>query len=145
MVDKGQAVPLMSFGVLDDQGNVVRDPNFKDLPTVPEVYEKLYGEQPSGEAYKAYVAFLAAGSTFEKALWATPQTPEEVRRAFIAAVPALKENKEFTKQREEELGNYPLYSGDEVEGALHKAYDISPSVKQYVFDMLKTKYNTTIQ
>ncbi|HEX6516670.1 MAG TPA: hypothetical protein VF049_13960 [Nocardioidaceae bacterium] len=145
MVDKGQAVPLMSFGVLDDQGNVVRDPNFQDLPTVPEVYEKLYGEKPSGEAYKAYVAFLAAGSTFEKALWATPQTPEEVRQAFIAAVPALKENKEFTKQREEELGNYPLYSGDEVEGALHKAYDISPSVKKYVFDMLKTKYNTTIQ
>lgn len=47
LVNEGKAVPLMSFGVLNDKGEVVRDPNFKNLPTVPEVYEKLYGDRKS--------------------------------------------------------------------------------------------------
>lgn len=145
MVDKGTAIPLMSFGVLDDQGNVVRDPNFKDLPTVPEVYEQLYGQKPSGDAYDAYVAFLAAGCTYQKGLWVTSDTPDSVRNAFISAVPALKDNEKFAQAREADLGNYPVYRGDEVEGALDKAFNISDSVKQYVLQMLETEYDTTVQ
>lgn len=145
MVKKGDAIPLMSFGVLNDQGEVVRDPNFKDLPTVPEVYEKLYGHKPSGPGYDAYVAFLAAGCTYQKGLWATAETPKSVRDAFIAAVPDLKNSEKFEQARAADLGNYPVYTGDEVQGALDKAFNISDSVKKYVLDMLKTKYDTTVQ
>ncbi|HET8600409.1 MAG TPA: hypothetical protein VFL99_08785 [Segeticoccus sp.] len=145
MVDKGTAVPLMSFGVLDKKGNVVRDPNFKSLPTVPEVYEKLYGQQPSGDAYKAYVAFLAAGFAFEKSVWATPQTPKGVRQTVIEAVPALKKDQKFDQQRKDSLGDYPLYSGPDVKTSLNKAFHISDSVKKYVFDMLKSEYHTSVQ
>lgn len=145
MVDKGQAVPLMSFGVLDDNGNVVRDPNFKDLPTVPEVYQMLYGKKPSGAAHDAYVAFLAAGFSFEKSVWATPQTPEGVRQAVIGAVPTLKDDKKFEQQRKDSLGDYPLHSGPEVSKALKKALTVPDSVKKYVFDMLKNEYHTSVQ
>lgn len=145
MVKKGTAIPLMSFGVLDDKGNVVRDPNFKNLPTVPEVYEQLYGQKPSGPGYDAYVAFLAAGCTYQKGLWATAETPKSVRQAFIAAVPELKSSKQFEQAREADLGDYPVYRGDQVEGALTKAFNISDSVKQYVLDMLKNEYDTTVQ
>ena len=145
MVKKGTAIPLMSFGVLDEQGNVVRDPNFKDLPTVPEVYEQLYGQKPSGAAYEAYVAFLAAGCTYQKGLWVTAETPESVRKSLIAAVPELKNNQKFEQARQADLGDYPVYRGDQVEGALSKAFNISDSVKQYVLEMLKTKYDTTVQ
>jgi tripartite-type tricarboxylate transporter receptor subunit TctC len=145
MVDKGTAVPLMSFGVLDEQGNVERDPNFKNLPTVPEVYKKLYGKQPSGDNYDAYVAFLAAGFTYQKGLFATSETPKPVRDAFIAAVPQLKKDAQFEKTRTADLGDYPTYAGDKVQASLDKAFNISDSVKQYVFDMLKNKYDTTVQ
>lgn len=145
MVDKGKAVPLMTFGVLDEDGNVVRDPNFKDLPTVPEVYKMLYGTKPSGDAYDAYVAFLAAGFTFQKSVWATPETPKSVRQKVIDAVPTLRKDKKFEKQRKDSLGNYPLQSGPEVTTALHKALKVSDSVKKYVFDMLENDYHTSVQ
>lgn len=145
MVEDGSAIPLMTFGVLDDQGDVVRDPNFKDLPTVPEVYEQLYGQKPSGPGYDAYVAFLAAGCTYQKGLWVTAETPDSVRDAFIAAVPDLEDNEKFEQSREADLGNYPVYQGDEVEDALNKAFNISDSVKEYVLDMLENTYDTTVQ
>ncbi|MGH3095556.1 MAG: hypothetical protein ACRDMV_06095 [Streptosporangiales bacterium] len=144
LVDEGKAVPLMSFGVLNNKGEVVRDPNFKDLPTVPEVYEKLYGKKPSGEVYKAYVAFLAANFSYQKGLWATPDTPKSVRQAFIDATKPLKKSKAFEKKRENVLGNYPIYAGDEVQKSLSKAYTVPDSTKQYVTELLKNKYDTTI-
>ena len=33
LVESGQAVPMMTWGVLDNAGNIVRDPTFPDLPT----------------------------------------------------------------------------------------------------------------
>lgn len=141
LAKQGRVVPLMTFGVLNEQGKVVRDPNFPNLPTVPEAYKMLYGEWPSGPAFKAYKAFLAAGFSFQKGLWATAETPKAVRQAFVDAVSELKQNKEFQQKRANVLGEYPLYAGPKIEGALHKAYDIPKSVKQYVFNMLETKYD----
>jgi tripartite-type tricarboxylate transporter receptor subunit TctC len=39
LVEQGQAVPLFSWGTLDEQGNLVRDPTFPDLPHFGEVYQ----------------------------------------------------------------------------------------------------------
>ncbi len=66
LVDSGEAVPLFSLGVLDADGNVVRDPTFPDLPTYPEAFEKLKGEKPTGAAYDAYKAFFVAGFPAQK-------------------------------------------------------------------------------
>ena len=75
LVEEGKAVPLMSFGFLED-GEIVRDPNVPDLPTVEEVYEQFNGEKPSGLAYDAYHAFLIPGYVYQKGLWANEGTPD---------------------------------------------------------------------
>ena len=50
-------VPLMTWGALD--GNkVVRDPNFPDLPSFPEVYEKVTGKKFKGTEAKAWTVYL---------------------------------------------------------------------------------------
>ena len=144
MVKKGTAIPLMSFGVLDEQGNVVRDPNFKDLPTVPEVYE-----QPRPEAVGCCLRgvrrvprrrlHLPEGSVGDRRdSRVRAEVPDRGR-------PELKNNQKFEQARQADLGDYPVYRGDQVEGALSKAFNISDSVKQYVLEMLKTKYDTTVQ
>ena len=40
----GKAVPLFSWGALDEDGNLVRDPTFPDLPHFGEAYEMLTGQ-----------------------------------------------------------------------------------------------------
>ena len=34
LVDQGLAVPIFTWGALDDAGNIVRDPTFPDLPSL---------------------------------------------------------------------------------------------------------------
>lgn len=48
LVESGAAVPLFSLGQVDTAGNVIRDPNFPDIPTVVEAYRTLHGTDPSG-------------------------------------------------------------------------------------------------
>lgn len=145
MVEKGQAVPLMSFGVLDENGEVVRDPNLPDLPTVEEVYAQLNGEKPSGRTYDVYKRFLAAGFPYQKGIWVNPGTPASIRTPFYEAAESLKDDAEFAKEGEEVLGGYDLYSGETVEDQVHEAFDISESEREYVLELLRTEYGTKLE
>ncbi len=66
LVNIGSAVPLFSWGAMDDDGNIVRDPSFPDLPSFPEAYEMMKGEKPSGPAWEAYKAFSLPVSRLRK-------------------------------------------------------------------------------
>lgn len=143
LVDEGKAVPLMSFGVIED-GEIVRDPNVPDLPTVEEVYQQLNGSEPSGPSYEAYRAFLVPGFVYQKGIWANEGTPDSIVQAFWDAVEPISNDEDFKASSEEVLGGYPLYSGEEAKDDLLEAFQIKPDVRQYTLDMLKTKYDTTV-
>lgn len=144
MVKDGDAVPLMSFGQLKN-GKVVRDPNLPDLPTVEEVYEQLNGEPPSGVQYDAYKTFLAAGYPYQKGLWANEGTPDSIAQPFYDAAEKLAKDDEFNSKGEEVLGGYPIYSGESVEDDVAEAFRISDEARDYVLQLLKDKYDTTIE
>ncbi|MEM6641133.1 MAG: tripartite tricarboxylate transporter substrate-binding protein, partial [Pseudomonadota bacterium] len=61
MVKDGRAVPLFSFGVLDANGALIRDPNFPDLPNIAEVYRDVHKRDPGGLAWDSWFAFFTAG------------------------------------------------------------------------------------
>lgn len=143
LVESGKAVPLMSFGVLKD-GEIVRDPNVPDLPTVEEVYEQLNGSAPEGEAYDAYRAFLVPGYVYQKGIWVNEGTPDSLVQAFRDAVGPITDDPDFQKASKDVLGGYPLYSGEDAQADLIEAFQIEPEVRQYTLDLLKTKYDTTI-
>ncbi|WP_181767088.1 hypothetical protein [Streptomyces albidus (ex Kaewkla and Franco 2022)] len=143
LVEKDKAVPLMSFGVLKD-GKVVRDPNVPDLPTVEEFYRKMYGKEPSGRAYDSYKSFLVPGCTYQKGLWANEDTPDSIVKAYWASVDKLKKDKKFAKKSGEVLGGYPLYSGENAEKQIQKAFEIDPDARKYALDMLKREYGESL-
>ena len=61
MIQAGNAVPLFSWGVLDAEGNVKRDPTFPDLPHFAEFMQAATGAAPSGPAWEAMKVMLIAG------------------------------------------------------------------------------------
>ncbi|MFI7481588.1 hypothetical protein ACH9EU_04140 [Kocuria sp. M1R5S2] len=143
LVESGQAVPLFSFGVLED-GEIVRDPALPDLPTLEEVYENIHGEEPSGEAYEAYRAFLVPGYVYQKGIWANEGTPEEIVSAFRDAATEVAEDEEFVSAGEDVLGGYPLVSGETAEEDLRESFQIEDSVRQYTLDMLESEHGVTV-
>src|SRR3546814_11885401 len=50
LVEEGTMVPLFTFGALDANGEIGRDPTLPDLPRSPEAYENVPGKQDRKKA-----------------------------------------------------------------------------------------------
>ena len=140
LIKEGKAAPLMSFGQLDDKGSIVRDPAVPDLPTVPEVYEKLKGKKPSGRFWETYKIFMPSAFAIQKILWVKGEAPVEVLQAYYSAVDRLEKDKEFQAKTEKVLGGYPLLRGDRLEKTIQQAFQIDAETQRFVRDWVGKKY-----
>ena len=144
LIKEGKAIPLMSFGQLDDSGNIVRDPAVPDLPTVPEVYEKLKGKKPSGKFWETYKVFMPSAFAVQKILWVKAEAPAEVLRVFYAAADRLEKDKEFTTKTEKILGGYPLLRGDRLEKTIQQSFQIDTDTQRFVREWVGKKYRVKL-
>ncbi len=141
LVQGGKAVPLFSFGVLDEAGNLQRDPSFRDMPHFGEVYEMVHGKKPSGPAFDAYKSFLQAAFGAQKAIFVPKDTPKDVIDAYTQAIERLLKNAEFRKTTEEELGDYEQYTGERTKVLVQQAITVEPEAKRWIKDWLTKTYN----
>ena len=140
LIKEGKAIPLMSFGQLDDSGNIIRDPAVPDLPTVPEVYEKIKGKKPSGKFWETYKIFMPSAFAIQKILWVKGDAPAEVMRVFYTAADRLDKDKEFQTKTEKVLGGYPLLRGDRLEKTIQQAFQIDADTQRFVRDWASKRY-----
>ena len=144
MVEAGDAVPLFSWGALDEEGNLVRDPTFPDLPHFGEAYEMLTGEAPSGPEFDAYMAFFTAGFPAQKMVFLPKGTPQEIVDAYQQAVTEMKKDPEYQATKEPVLGTYEQVTGKAADALFEKGTTISPELRQQVVDMLTSEYNVSL-
>ena len=144
LVEEGGAVPIMTWGALDDSGNLVRDPTFPDLPHFAEVYEMVHGEAPSGAAFDAWKAFFTAGFAAQKMIFLPKGTPEDIVAAWRDAAAKTVAASDFKEKSELVLGIYPQATGDAAVTRMKLAVDVAPEAKQFVKDWLTEKYNVKL-
>ncbi|HSK32963.1 MAG TPA: hypothetical protein VK903_05725, partial [Propionicimonas sp.] len=144
LVEDGDAVVLASFGQLNEDGEVVRDPNFPDVPTVVEAYEKLHGQAPSGPELEAYKTVLGLTYTYQKGLWVPKDTPPEALALLRESAQKMANDTAFLEEAEEILGGYPLESGDDVAAQVQEAYTVSDDTVTYIRDLLQRSYDITV-
>jgi tripartite-type tricarboxylate transporter receptor subunit TctC len=140
LIKEGKAIPLMSFGQLDENGAIIRDPAVPDLPTVPEVYEKLKGKKPSGKFWETYKVFMPSAFAVQKILWAKADVAADVPRVFYGAADKLEKDKEFQAKTDKVLGGYPLLRGDRLEKTIQQAFQIDADTQRFVRDWVSKKY-----
>ena len=144
LVDDGLAVPIFTWGALDENGVIVRDPTFPDLPSFKEVCEATAGCDTSGVAWDAYKAFFVAGFANQKTIFLPKSASAETVAAYTAALTAITAAEGFTASAEEVLGVYPQLVGPAAVEATVQATTITPEAKQYVLDWLKEDYGITM-
>lgn len=144
LVEAGQAVPLFSLGVLDEAGDVVRDPTFPDLPTYPEAYEKLTGQKPAGPAHDAYMAFFVAGFPAQKMVFLPKDTPDDIVAAYQKAFEDMKADPAYKENSEAVLGTYEQVTGNLAQALFEKATDLSPDLRKQVATMLAENYGVKL-
>ncbi|MBI4539114.1 MAG: hypothetical protein HY704_06340 [Gemmatimonadetes bacterium] len=140
LVKAGAAVPLFSFGLVDETGEVVRDPAVPDVPSVREVYVERFGHEPSGVEWEAYKAVLAAAVTTAKVLWLHADAPPAGVAALREAARDLAQDSAFREAARVEVGDYPFFVGDDITRAIAAATQISPATLQWVQNLLREKY-----
>lgn len=140
LVQSGKAVPIMSLGMLDDDGNLVRDPTFPDLPHVGEVYEMIHGKKPSGLAWDAWMTFFAAGYPAQKMIFLKKGTPPEIVEAWRKAVAAMIAEPGFAAASAEALGDYPQAIGKKADALYKVATTVTPEARKWVIDWLKERH-----
>jgi tripartite-type tricarboxylate transporter receptor subunit TctC len=137
LIGEGKAVPLYSFGMLDANGDVIRDPAFPDLPTVKEVYKEIHGKDPSGMEWEAYKVTLGAGFSVQKILWLHSDAPQEAVDALAKAAEGVSKDAEFIEKAKEALGGYDLITGAQLEGAVKTITSASDEVLEWILTYLE--------
>ena len=141
IVEAGQAVPLFSWGTTDDDGKLIRDPNFPDLPHIGEAIEMVTGQAPSGLEWEAFKSFLIAGFPAQKLLVLPKGTPDEIVEAYRAAVRKMKEDPEYQAAKVEALGGYEQLTDKAGEALFKEGTTIDPKAREWVRNLLEKEYN----
>ncbi|WP_135470171.1 Bug family tripartite tricarboxylate transporter substrate binding protein [Crenalkalicoccus roseus] len=141
LVRAGNAVPIFSWGVLDRDGNVQRDPTFPDLPHFVEAYEMMHGRQPSGTEFNAYLAFFGSGFAAQKPVLLPEGTPRPIVAAYRKAFEDAVADPELQAGKGEVLGEYEQAVGDGIERLYEVATTIDLEARNWVRNHLATNHN----
>ncbi|MEL6477882.1 MAG: tricarboxylate transporter [Pseudomonadota bacterium] len=144
LVEAGTAVPMMSWGALDADGNIVRDPTFPEMPTFKEVCDATPGCETSGEQWDAWKAFFVAGFPAQKMVFLPNGASDEAVAAFAAAFEAIKARPDFAEISKGRLGVYPQMTGAKAEGAMASATQVPDGAKTFVTNWLKDRYGVSL-
>lgn len=144
LVEEGLAVPAFSYGSLDDDGNIVRDPTFPDIPSFKEVCEATAGCETEGVAWDTWKAFFISGFAAQKMVYLPQTAPQEVVDMYTQAFRDVIARPDFAALAEAELGVYPQMTGRAAQSANAQAITVSDEARAYVLDWLREAYGVTI-
>jgi hypothetical protein len=137
--DEGTVQLHYTAGMLED-GEVVRDPAWPDLPSIADVYEDIHGSPPSGDAWEAYKTLLSSGYSLQKIFWIPRDAPQQAIDEMKAAAQELADDPEFQAEAEEIL-EYQIIVGDELERAVEDMLDVDPEQIAWIQDFLESEYD----
>ena len=144
MIEDGTAVPLYTFGVVNDKGEFVRDPTWPEIPTFVEAYEATHGKKPSGPGFEAWKALFQMSVTMSKSLNLPPGTPADVVAAWRDAATKIMSDADFLSKRKKIFGEYPQTIGDAAIPIRDQATKIPPDAKKWLAEYLKDRHNVDL-
>lgn len=144
LVKDGKAVPMMSWGVLDANGDIVRDPTFPDIPTFKEVCAATAACETSGDAWDAWKAFFIAGFPAQKMVFLPQGAPKEALDTYQKAFEAVIARPDFKKLSAARLGIYPQLTGKQADATLKLGTQVDPKAKTFVKNWLAERYGVKL-
>jgi len=145
MIEEGLAVPMMSWGAIDAEGNIVRDPTFPDIPSFAEVCEATPACETSGPGWDAWVAFFIAGFPAQKMVFLPGNAAPEVVEAYATAFDAIIARPDFAEMAASDLGAYPQMTRAAAAEAFRLGTQVSPEAREFVVNWLQDAYGVSLE
>lgn len=144
LVAQGRATPLFSLGALDERKQMVRDPEFPELPHFAEVYENVHGKPPSGLAWDSWFAFFSAGFAAQKFLVLPKETPQSIVTTYQNAFKQLLQDPDYLEGKKTDIGGYEHVAGERAENLYKLATQVPGEQKQWVKDWLRERHKVKL-
>ncbi len=145
LVEEGKAVPMMTWGALDEDGNIVRDPTFPDIRTFKEVCDVTPGCETKGERWEAWKAFFIAGFPAQKMVFLPKGATEEMIETYSNAFQKVHARDDFAEISKKRLGVYPQMTGDMAKATLKQGTQVPAEAKAFVINWLEERYGVTLK
>lgn len=145
LVEEGKAVPMMTWGALDEDGNIVRDPTFPDIRTFKEVCDVTEGCETKGEKWEAWKAFFIAGFPAQKMVFLPKGATEEMIETYSNAFKRVHERDDFAEISKKRLGVYPQMTGEQAAATLKLGTEVPQEAKDFVVGWLEERYGVTLK
>lgn len=144
MIKSGMAVPLYTFGVINEDGSISRDPALPDVPTFDEAYQAVYGKKPSGTAYQAWRSLMAVSVPLSKSWNLMEGTPPEVIKVWReAAVKVYAEVMQDAKGQKI-FGPYKNIMTDAAIKIRDEGTTLKPASAKWLAKYVRDHFNLTI-
>jgi len=146
LVKAGKAVPLFTLGILNDKGELVRDPNFPDLMNFAEAYQLMHdGKKPSGPGYDAWRSVMQMLVVMNKVLFLPAGTPDAIQKAWVDAVKKTFSDPQFEQKASSVIEGYPQFFGDAAKPVIKEATTFTPEAWKWLTNYLKKEHNVTVE
>lgn len=144
LVAEGKAIPLFTLGSLNENGDLVRDPQFPELPHFGEVYEMLHGDSPNGIEWESWFAFYSAGFGAQKLLVIPRDTPDEIVATYRTALEAMRDDPDYIEQKPAALGAYTQVTGEAAERLYNLGTNVPDEARRWIKKWLRSRYKLRI-
>ena len=144
LVKAGKAVPVFTAGIIDEKGDLVRDPNFPELPHFGEAYEIVTGKKPSGPGFDTWLSVTKLNTMMNKGIFLPAGTPKPILDVWRNAVSALLKDPEFSKSAGKVVEGYPQVIGEAAKPVIKDAITFSPESWAWLKNYFKTEHNVTL-
>jgi hypothetical protein len=135
---------MMTWGALDNDGNIVRDPTFPDIPSFAEVCEATPACETSGPAWDAWVTFFTAGFPAQKMVFLPGNAPQEVVDMYTTAFNEIIARDDFMELAEAELGVYPQMTGAAAQASFRLGTRADAASREFVLNWLEESYGVSL-
>lgn len=144
MIDSGMAVPMMTWGALDDDGNIIRDPTFPEIPTFAEVCEATPACETEGLQWDAWMTFFTAGFPAQKMIFLPGSAPQEVVDTYTTALREIIARDDFREMSEATLGVYPQMTGNAAQAAFRLGTQVDQEPRAFIINWLEDSYGISL-
>jgi len=144
MIKSGLAVPLYTFGVINEDGSISRDPALPNVPTFDEAYKAYYGKKPSGPGYEGWKSLMAVSVPLSKSWNLKAGTSPDIVKAWRDA--ARKVYAEVSKEPRGQkiFGPYKNIIGDAGVAIRDNGTRLEPDAAKWLASYVKSHFHITI-
>ena len=133
LVETGQAIPLFTLPVQDSNGNLVQNSLLPEVPSLPDLYEQIYGEAPAGVLWDSITTMIELDQTMSHVFLGPPNMDPAAVEAFRTGLAQAMSTPEFREEAMQVLGYVPEFINHERQSSIQNATaEVTPEVLEYI-------------